>query len=160
MIIVLIGVTGSGKSTVGRLLARQLGWKFYEGDDLHPAANLQKMRRGLPLTDEDRKPWLKAIQNAIRAAVENRENVVIACSALKESYRNMLQVEGEVIFVYLKANSPLIQQRLKKRTGHFMNPVLIQSQFDTLEEPNQAVQIDAGLTPAEIVQLIRHRLAI
>jgi gluconokinase len=160
MIIVLIGVTGSGKSTVGRLLARQLGWKFYEGDDLHPAANLQKMRRGLPLTDEERKPWLKAIQNAIRAAVENRENVVIACSALKESYRNMLQVEGEVIFVYLKANSPLIQQRLKKRTGHFMNPVLIQSQFDTLEEPNQAVQIDAGLTPAEIVQLIRHRLAI
>jgi gluconokinase len=160
MIIVLIGVTGSGKSTVGRLLARQLGWKFYEGDDLHPAANLQKMRRGLPLTDEDRKPWLKAIQNAIRAAVENRENVVIACSALKESYRNMLHVEGEVIFVYLKANSPLIQQRLKKRTGHFMNPVLIQSQFDTLEEPNQAVQIDAGLTPAEIVQLIRHRLAI
>ena len=160
MIIVLIGVTGSGKSTVGRLLARQLGWKFYEGDDLHPAANLQKMRRGLPLTDEDRKPWLKAIQNAIRAAVENRENVVIACSALKESYRNMLHVKGEVIFVYLKANSPLIQQRLKKRTGHFMNPVLIQSQFDTLEEPNQAVQIDAGLTPAEIVQLIRHRLAI
>lgn len=160
MIIVLIGVTGSGKSTVGRLLARQLGWKFYEGDDLHPAANLQKMRRGLPLTDEDRKPWLKAIQNAIRAAIENRENGVIACSALKESYRNMLQVKGEVIFIYLKANSPLIQQRLKKRTGHFMNPVLIQSQFDTLEEPNQAVQIDAGLTPAEIVQLIRHQLAI
>lgn len=160
MIIVLIGVTGSGKSTVGRLLAQQLGWKFYEGDDLHPAANLQKMRRGLPLTDEDRKPWLKAIQNAIRAAIEKRENAVIACSALKESYRNMLRVDGEVVFVYLKADSPLIQQRLKKRIGHFMNPVLIQSQFDTLEEPTQAVQIDAALPTAEIVQLIRDQLAI
>lgn len=160
MIIVLIGVTGSGKSTVGRLLAQQLGWKFYEGDDLHPAANLQKMRRGLPLTDEDRKPWLKAIQNAIRAAIEKRENAVIACSALKESYRNMLRVDGEVVFVYLKADSPLIQQRLKKRIGHFMNPVLIQSQFDTLEEPTQAVQIDAALPAAEIVQLIRDQLAI
>ena len=160
MIIVLIGVTGSGKSTVGRLLAQRLGWKFYEGDYLHPAANLQKMRRGLPLTDEDRKPWLKAIQNAIRAAIEKRENAVIACSALKESYRNMLRVDGEVVFVYLKADSPLIQQRLKKRIGHFMNPVLIQSQFDTLEEPTQAVQIDAALPTAEIVQLIRDQLAI
>jgi gluconokinase len=160
MIIMLIGVTGSGKSTVGRLLAAQLDWTFCEGDDFHPAANLAKMTRGVPLDDEDRKPWLKAIQKAIRAAVEKRENVVIACSALKESYRRMLQVEGEVIFVYLKANSRLIQQRLKKRTGHFMNPALIQSQFDTLEEPNQGIRVDAGLTPAEIVQLIRHQLAI
>ena len=160
MIIVLIGVTGSGKSTVGGLLAQQLGWKFYEGDDLHPAANLQKMRRGLPLTDEDRKPWLKAIQNGIRAAIEKGENAVIACSALKESYRNMLRVDGEVVFVYLKADSPLIQQRLKKRIGHFMNPVLIQSQFGTLEEPTQAVQIDAALPTAEIVQIIRDQLAI
>jgi gluconokinase len=160
MIIMLIGVTGSGKSTVGRLLAAQLGWQFCEGDDFHPAANLAKMTRGVPLDDEDRKPWLQAIQKVIRDAVEKRENVVIACSALKESYRSMLQVEGEVIFVYLKADSALIQQRLKKRTGHFMNPVLIQSQFDTLEEPNQALQIDAALTPAEIVLVIRDQLAI
>jgi gluconokinase len=160
MIIMLIGVTGSGKSTVGRLLSAQLGWKFCEGDDFHPAANLAKMTRGVPLDDDDRKPWLQAIQKVIRDAVEKRENVVIACSALKESYRSMLQVEGEVIFVYLKANSALIQQRLKKRTGHFMNPVLIQSQFDTLEEPNQALQIDAALTPAEIVQVVRYQLAI
>lgn len=160
MIIMLIGVTGSGKSTVGRLLAAQLGWQFCEGDDFHPAANLAKMTRGVPLDDEDRKPWLQAIQRVIRDAVEKRENVVIACSALKESYRSMLQVEGEVIFVYLKADSALIQQRLKKRTGHFMNPVLIASQFDTLEEPNQALQIDAALTPAEIVLVIRDQLAI
>ena len=160
MIIVLIGVTGSGKSTVGRLLAAQLGWRFCEGDDFHPAANLAKMTRGVSLDDEDRKPWLQAIQKVIRIAVEKRENVVIACSALKESYRSMLQVEGEVIFVYLKANLALIQQRLKKRTGHFMNPVLIQSQFDTLEEPNQALQIDASLSPAKIVQSIRDRLSI
>jgi gluconokinase len=160
MIIVVIGVTGSGKSTVGSLLAAQLGWKFCEGDDFHPPANLEKLTRGIPLDDEDRKPWLKAIHKTIRLAVDRRENVVIACSALKESYRRMLQLDGEVNFVYLKANPRLIRQRLARRTGHFMHPVLVQSQFETLEEPKQAVRIDAGLTPAEIVRLIRHQLSL
>ena len=160
MIIAVMGVTGSGKSTVGRLLARQLRWQFYEGDDFHPPANVEKMKRGVPLDDRDRRPWLKAIRESLRAAVDRGENAVIACSALKVSYRRMLQIRGKVIFVYLKASVPLIQRRLKKRTGHFMNPDLIQSQFDTLEEPKDAFQVDAGLTPGKIIQRIRNKLSV
>jgi gluconokinase len=160
MILVIIGVSASGKSTVGRLLAAHLGWTFYEGDDFHSKANVQKMRRGVPLNDQDRTPWLKAIRKLIRAAVDRGENIVIACSALKKSYRRMLQVNRHVIFIYLKANSALIRQRLKKRIGHFMNPKLIDSQFETLETPRAALQIDAGLAPAEIVRLIRNHLSV
>ena len=109
---------------------------------------------------KDRKPWLEAIRELIRTAIDRGEDAVIACSALKDSYRRMLQVGADVIFVYRKANASLIQKRLKQRTGHFMNPTLIESQFATLEEPHPAVQIDAGLTPAEIVQRIRNELSV
>jgi gluconokinase len=160
MIVVLMGVTGSGKSTIGRLLARQLHWKFLEGDDFHPQTNIEKMRRGVPLNDRDRKPWLKAIRESMRMAINRGENAVIACSALKEAYRRMLQICGKVSFVYLKADLTLIQKRLKKRTGHFMSPLLIESQFDTLEEPKETLQVDAGLPPSEIVRLIRHSLSV
>ena len=160
MIIVLMGVTGSGKTTVGKLLASQLGWKFFEGDDFHSPANIEKLRRGEPLNDADRRPWLEAIREVIRAAIDRGENAVIACSALKESYRRMLQIREQVSFVYLKASIALIQDRLKNRVGHFMNPDLVQSQFDTLEAPEDALQIDAGSTPAEIVQVIRNGLAV
>jgi gluconokinase len=160
MIIVLMGVTGSGKSTVGNLLAQQLGWRFFEGDDFHSPDNIQKLRRGEPLSDEDRKPWLEAIREAIRAAIDRGENAVIACSALKKSYRKVLQIDGQVSFVYLKASIALIQERLKNRVGHFMNPSLIQSQFATLEEPGEGLQIDAGLSPDEIVQVIRNKFSI
>jgi gluconokinase len=105
-------------------------------------------------------PWLKAIRKSIRAAVEKGENVVIACSALKKSYRRMLQVNGHVIFIYLKADRALIRQRLENRTGHFMQPSLLESQFQALETPNRAVQIDAGRPPAEIVRLIRNHLSV
>ena len=135
MIIVLMGVTGSGKSTVGKLLASQLDWKFVEGDDFHSPKNIEKMRRGEPLNDADRRPWLEAIREVIRTTIDRSENAVIACSALKESYRKLLQIRGHVSFVYLKASMALIQDRLKNRVGHFMNPHLVQSQFDTLEEP-------------------------
>jgi gluconokinase len=158
MIIVMTGVTGSGKSTIGRLLAAQLQWKFYEGDDFHPSVNIEKLKRGAPLDDEDRLPWLTAIRDTIRAAIDRGENAVIACSALKESYRRMLRINAEVVLIHLQANPELIDERLKHRTGHFMNPSLIQSQFETLEQPEAALQIDAGLSPGEIVRLIRDRL--
>jgi gluconokinase len=160
MIIVLMGVTGSGKSTVGKLLAQQLGWKFVEGDDFHSPANIEKMRRGMPLNDDDRRPWLEAIRESIRKMVERSENAVIACSALKHSYRQMLRITGEVVFVYLKANIDTVRERLRNRTGHFMNPDLIQSQFDTLEESEQALRVDASLPPGEIVRRIRTQLRI
>jgi gluconokinase len=160
MIILLMGVTASGKSTVGKQFALELGWRFLEGDDFHSPENIQKLRQGMPLNDEDRKPWLEAIRETIRATLVRGENAVIACSALKERYRRMLRVSEQVIFVYLKATIPLIQERLRRRVGHFMNPNLIQSQFDTLEEPKDALQIDAGLTPAEIVRIIRNKLSV
>jgi len=155
-----MGVTGSGKSTVGKLLAQQLGWKFFEGDDFHSPANIEKMRRGMPLNDDDRRHWLEAIRESIRKMVERSENAVIACSALKHSYRQMLRITGEVVFVYLKANIDIVRERLKNRTGHFMNPNLIQSQFDTLEESEQALRVDASLPPGEIVRRIRTQLRI
>jgi gluconokinase len=160
MIILLMGVTGSGKSTVGKRLAVELGWRFLEGDDFHSPENIEKLRQGEPLNDEDRKPWLEAIRAAIRTAMDRGENAVVTCSALKEPYRRMLQVSEQMIFVYLKATIPLIQESLKRRVGHFMNPKLIQSQFDTLEEPKEALEIDAGLTPAQIVEVIRNRLSV
>jgi gluconokinase len=155
-----MGVTGSGKSTVGKLVAQQLGWKFFEGDDFHSPANIEKMRVGMPLNDDDRRPWLEAIRESIRKMVERSENAVIACSALKHSYRQMLRITGEVVFVYLKANIDTVRERLRNRTGHFMNPDLIQSQFDTLEESEQALRVDASLPPGEIVRRIRTQLRI
>lgn len=155
-----MGVTGSGKSTVGELLARQLDWRFFDGDDFHSPDNKEKMRRGLALDDEGREPWLKAMRECIRAMIDRRTSAVVACSALKRSYRRMLQISDEVIFVYLKTDSALVRERLKMRTGHFMNLALLQSQFDTLEEPDNALQVDASLPPAEIVRQIRTQLQI
>jgi gluconokinase len=160
MIILLMGVTASGKSTVGKQLALELGWRFLEGDDFHSPENIEKLRQGKALNDENREPWLEAIRETIRATLARGENAVIACSALKESYRRMLRVSEQVIFVYFKATIPLIQERLRRRVGHFMNPNLIHSQFDTLEEPGDALQIDAGWTPAEIVRIIRNKLSV
>lgn len=160
MIIVITGVTGSGKTTIGKLLATRLQWKFYEGDDFHSPANLDKLKRGVPLDDQDRLPWLTAIRGTIRAAIDRGENVVIACSALKESYRRMLRIGPEVVLIHLEAKPELIEERLTQRTGHFMNPALVRSQFDTLEEPWSALEIDAGLTPGEIVHTIRDRLSL
>jgi gluconokinase len=160
MIIVVMGVSGSGKTTIGQALARDLGWKFYDADNLHPKANIEKMRRGEPLNDADRAPWLIEVRELLLDVAEGRQNAAVACSALKESYRKFLRVRPDVVFIYLKVDLAVAQTRMAARAGHFMNPELAQSQFDALEEPADALQIDAALTPREIVQEIKTRLAL
>jgi gluconokinase len=162
VIIVLMGVTGTGKSTVGKQLAGQLGWTFVEGDDFHPKANVEKMRRGIPLDDEDRKPWLDAIRKRLEQATEQGENVVLACSALKHSYQHYLAdyAAKDVHFVCLFGSPELIRDRLAKRTGHFMNPALLASQFEALEPPEDAIRVDIGRLPPAIVAEIREKLGI
>jgi gluconokinase len=162
MIIVLMGVSGSGKSTVGMLLARELGWIFVEADDFHPAANIEKMRGGSPLDDEDRRPWLDAVRHRLEEASERGENVVLACSALKHAYQHYLaQFAPKVVkFVYLVGSEELIRQRVSARTGHFMNPALLHSQFETLEPPEGAVRVDVGASPESIAANIRVKLGL
>jgi gluconokinase len=158
MVIILMGVTASGKTTVGRLLASALDYQFYDADDFHPRANIDKMRRGIPLDDADRLPWLETLRDLVRRSVAEHTNAVLACSALKEVYRRYLLVGPQVTLVYLKADQDLIRQRLLQRQGHFMNPELLESQFATLEEPKQGIWIDASLAPEEIVSAIRDQL--
>jgi gluconokinase len=158
MVIVLMGVTGSGKTTVGRMLACEMGWAFLEGDDFHPPGNIDKLSRGKELSDADRRPWLLAIAAAIRNVVRRRESAVISCSALKASYRRVLEVDPAVHFVYLDAAPAVIEARLRRRSGHFMNPRLIASQFRTLQTPRRALKIDAALPPSAIVRIIKESL--
>ena len=158
MVIILMGVTASGKTTVGRLLASALGYHFYDADDFHPPSNIDKMRRGIPLDDADRLPWLEALRHLVCRCVAEHADGVLACSALKEAYRQVLLVDPQVALVYLKADQDLIRQRLLQRRGHFMSPQLLESQFATLEEPKQGMWIDASLAPEDIVRAIRYRL--
>jgi gluconokinase len=156
MFVVLMGVAGSGKSTVGRLLASALGWSFYDADDLHSADNVRKMAAGIPLTDEDRRPWLMALRNLIAEHAARKENAVLACSALKRTYREVLTSgNGEVVVIYLKADADLIRERLAHRRGHYMPVQLLESQFETLEEPEDAMAIPAEWPPHRIVKSIR-----
>ena len=160
MVIILMGVTGSGKTTIGRLLSKQLGWKYYDADDFHSAANVAKMRSGIPLNDADREPWLEALGRLVRDSLERGENMVLGCSALKESYRDYLLLDESVRLVYLKGDYETIRQRLDERRDHYMNPKLLDSQFETLEEPADALSVDVSPTPPEIVQTIRQRLGL
>lgn len=150
-----MGVTGSGKTTVGRLLSGELGWKYFDADDFHPAANVAKMAAGVPLNDSDREPWLFKLRQLINGCLEKEGHAVLACSALKESYRKILLIDGRVQLVYLKGPPKLIGERLKERRGHYMNPVLLESQFDTLEDPSDCLQIDIVESPQEIVTAIK-----
>jgi len=158
MIVIVMGVAGSGKSTIGQLLADRLGWPFYDGDDLHPAANVEKMRAGIPLTDEDRSGWLSALADVIAEHLRQNQSAVIACSALRQNYRDKLHVDDNVRFVYLRGSYNLIEARLRQRTGHYMPPDLLVSQFATLEEPQDALTFDVSQPPEQIVTEIVSQL--
>ena len=142
MIVVVMGVSGSGKSTTGTALARTLGWPFVEGDDLHPPENVAKMAAGIPLTDDDRWPWLDRIVDELRALSKTSPDVVIACSALKQSYRDRLVPAGDVRFVHLHGDRETIAARLAMRHHRYMPATLLDSQFATLELPADAIVVD------------------
>jgi gluconokinase len=158
VIVIVMGVTGAGKTTIGSLLATELGWEFADADSFHSAANKEKMSRGIPLDDADREPWLEAIRAALLQWSSAHQNVVLACSALKSSYRERLEIGPEVKFVYLKGSYETIYQRLLSRHGHFATEKILSSQFEALEEPEDAIVVDVGKTPEEIVREIRDRL--
>ena len=155
-----MGVTGSGKTTLGARLSAALGWPFLDADDFHPAANIRKMASGAPLTDEDRAPWLALLRSKIAEAHSRGEAGVLACSALKEVYRTDLRSAAPTQVVYLKATPDLIRARLASRPDHFMPAGLIDSQFDELEEPQVALTIPAGSPSDEIVKAIRAQLRV
>jgi gluconokinase len=156
MVIVVMGAAGAGKTTVGRALAQNLGWRFVDADDLHPRENVEKMARDQPLTDEDREPWLRAVGRTISHATETNESMVLACSALKREYRRVLDLPG-TRFVYLRASRTLLEQRLAARRRHFAGPGLLGSQLAALEEPrdDEALVLDASEPPGTLVERIR-----
>ena len=162
MTIIVMGVTGAGKTTIGTALAGELGWRFIDGDDLHPAVNVAKMARNEPLTDADRAPWLDAIHAAIVDAQSCGVSLVVSCSALKESYRRRLAADdADVAFVFLKVSRAVLEERLAARTGHFAGPGLLASQLASFEEPGaDALVVDAEQPVARVVRDIRAALRI
>jgi len=158
VIVLLMGVSGAGKTTVGTMLASQLGWEFADADDYHPAANVEKMRNGVPLTDADREPWLERLRALIVAWIASGKSAVLACSALKEAYRDRLMVGAEVRVVYLKADRELLRERLLLRRGHYMKEGMLESQIETLEEPADAIVLDARSSVEDVVREIRVRV--
>lgn len=163
MIVIVFGVSGAGKTTIGKLLADELGWRFLEADDFHPASNVEKMRDGRPLADEDRWPWLEQLRHQITRSIAAKENAVLACSALKRVYRERLRVGDDVTFVFLHGDYALIEKQFQHRRGHFMDPELLKSQFTDLEEPKTddgTVTIELGRSPQELVEEIKAKLGL
>lgn len=162
MVAVLMGVTGSGKTTVGHALAKRTGWSFADADDFHSPANRAKMHSGIPLTDADREPWLESLHEQIQDWLQHGQNAVLACSALRESYRNALVAgtpKGAVCFVYLHGPAAVIHDRLEARRGHYMPPALLGSQLAALEPPADGIPISIAQSVPAIVEQIMNALA-
>ena len=153
-----MGATGAGKTTIGTMLAAQLHWQFADADTFHPPANIEKMSRGIPLNDADRAPWLEAMRKAILESIAAGKNVVLACSALKRAYRDVLRPNPEAKLIYLKGNYELFAERIRQRHGHFADERILAGQFADLEEPTDAITIDAAKSAEQIVAEIRKRL--
>ncbi|MGV2830326.1 gluconokinase [Myxosarcina sp. GI1(2024)] len=156
MFYIIMGVSGSGKTTVGRLLSERLGIPFYDADDFHPQANIDKMSKGIPLDDRDRQPWLLKLRDLIEDTLSSGKQGVLACSALKSKYRQTLQGDRikEITWIYLKGDYNLIKQRMRQRQEHFLDEDMLRSQFEALEEPKAALTIDITYSPEEIVAQI------
>jgi gluconokinase len=155
VIIVMMGVAGAGKTAVGRALADALHWPFFDADDFHPPENIARMRGGVPLSDAHREPWLAELRALLQHVQAERANAVLACSALKAAFREQLRAGLDVRYAYLQASADLIAHRLRAREGHFMPPELLESQFATLDEPEDALALDASAPPDTLVAQIR-----
>ncbi|WP_324127132.1 gluconokinase [Cyanobacterium sp. uoEpiScrs1] len=154
-----MGVSGSGKTTIGKQLSCQLNYHFYDADDFHSLKNIQKMSNGIPLNDKDRLPWLLSISFLINNLQQHQINAVIACSSLKKSYRKLLKSNHQdLVWIYLKGSFKQISERLDKRNKHFMKSQMLKSQFEDLEEPNNAIIIDISSTSEEIIKQILSRI--
>ncbi|MGH8761369.1 MAG: gluconokinase [Burkholderiales bacterium] len=161
MIVVLMGVSGAGKTTVGKLLSERLGWPLLDADDYHPPANIEKMRSGIPLTDDDRWPWLDRLNGLLKDKEWRGQGALLACSALKQKYRDRLAAGCRNLrWVYLKGSFELIESRLKARKGHYMKAGLLKSQFAALEEPSDAITADISVAPEAIADTVKAALAL
>lgn len=159
MILILMGPMGCGKTTIGKLLSEKIGWPFYDGDDFHPKKNVEKMRAGIPLTDSDRKSWLETLHAHIHGLLKQQQNAILACSALKKSYRDILGVNQTTVrTVYLEGTYELLRERIEERKHHYMNKELLKSQMDTLEEPQDGFVVDISPAPETIVETIFEKL--
>ena len=157
--IVVIGVSGCGKTTIGRGLSEQLGWPFYDADDFHPPSNIEKMANGIPLNDNDRQPWLNRLHELIDNHLSQDQSLVLACSALKEKYRQLLKGDLErVWFVHLQGDFDLIYNRMQKRAGHYMQAEMLRSQFADLEQPQDAYSISIDAPVQNILDQIINKL--
>jgi len=160
VVVIIMGTTGAGKTTMGTMLAAQLNWQFADADGFHPPANIEKMSHGIPLNDADRAPWLAAMRKAILEWIAVGKNVILACSALKRAYREELRPSLEVKIVYLKGSYALFAERIRRRHGHFAGEGILAGQFADLEEPVDAIMVDAAKSPEEIVAEICKQLGL